>query len=254
MGLIDVADYWDKEPCNTGRGRPYRVGTKEFYDTVEKVRYDNEPTIPSFADFARWKGKKVLEVGCGLGTELTQFARAGADVTGIDISRESVKATNKRLKVYGLPGKAIWMDAESIEFDGFTFDLVYSWGVIHHSPNPQAVINEIHRVLKPNGIFKGMVYHRFSTMGFAVWVLDVLNYKNPFISLKTAFDRSMESPGTKAYSYSEVERLFGIFKELKLTPDYCAEYKALKGIKLYHILKVYPKQLYSWIRVEGMKI
>lgn len=253
MDIKDVAKYWDKEPCNTCRGRPYGVGTKEFFDEVERIRYASEPTIPIFAEFDKYRGKKVLEVGCGLGTELTQFARAGAIATGIDISINSVSMTNKRLNIYGLDGIACHMNAEAMRFDDNTYDLVYSWGVIHHSSNPEKVIDEIYRVLKPNGVFKGMMYKRVSTMGFAVWAKDVLRHKNPFVSLKTTFARSMESPGTKAYSIDELKDMFRKFKKLRLEYDNCAEYMALYKRNLQFILKVYPKQLLSWVRIKGIK-
>lgn len=249
--IKDVAEYWNAEPCNTRRGKPFEVGSKEFYDNVEKVRYDLEPTIPMFADFKNWKGAKVLEVGCGLGTETTQFARAGADITAIDVSTESVNHTNNRLTLYGLKGQAIHMNAEDMQLKDDTFDLVYSWGVIHHSPNPQKVINEIRRVLKPSGMFKGMMYHRFSTMGIAVWIKDFLKYKQ-LVSLKTALDRSLESPGTKAYSIKELRGLFSVFHDVKFTMDYGAEYMVLHPRHLEFILKLYPKQLLSWVRIEAI--
>lgn len=254
MKIKQVMDYWNKQPCNIERGRPYKLWTKEYFDHVEKVRYECEPVIPKFANFAEWKGKRILEVGCGIGTELINFARASADVTGIDVSENSISKAGQRLELYGLKGRTIWMNGEFMRFADNSFDLVYSWGVIHHSAHPPLVVNEINRVLKHGGVFRGMVYHKYSAMVLAVWLRDVIRHKNPFVTLDKALSRSMESPGTKAYSYNEIRQLFGCLGELKLTPDFSAEYMRIMNTPFVHILKVYPKALASWVCVEGIKI
>jgi 2-polyprenyl-3-methyl-5-hydroxy-6-metoxy-1,4-benzoquinol methylase len=96
-----VRDYWNRRPCNI-RHSPAEIGSKEYFDQVEARKYMVEPHIPAFADFARWKGKRVLEIGCGIGTDATNFARAGADYTGFELSSASLELTKKRFAIFGL--------------------------------------------------------------------------------------------------------------------------------------------------------
>src|SRR4051812_48017132 len=131
--LAEVEAYWDDRPCNI-RHSPKEIGTREYFDEVEARKYLVEPHIPHFAQFARWKQKRVLEVGCGIGTDAVNFARAGADYTGIDLSERSLNLARKRFDVFGLSGTFVCCNAERIsEFvEENAFDLVYSFGVIHH--------------------------------------------------------------------------------------------------------------------------
>ena len=96
-----VRSYWDQRPCNI-RHSPKPVGTREYFDEVEARKYFVEPHIPRFADFARWRGKKVLEIGCGIGTDTVNFARHGAMVTAVDLSPQSIELARTRVEVYGL--------------------------------------------------------------------------------------------------------------------------------------------------------
>lgn len=157
--LEDVASYWNRRPCNI-RHSQKEIGTREYFDEVEQRKYFVEPHIPAFADFPRWTGKKVLEVGCGLGTDAVNFARAGADYSAIDLSDASLELARKRFDVFGLPGRLKPYDAERLSeaYPGEQFDLVYSFGVIHHTPHPDAVIREIRKVIKPDGELRMMLY------------------------------------------------------------------------------------------------
>jgi len=158
-----VADYWNRRPCNI-RHSPKPIGTREYFDEVEARKYLVEPHIPGFAQFARWRGKRVLEVGCGIGTDAVNFARAGAAYTGFELSSESLNLSRARFSVYGLSGEFIQGDAERLtEFvPAADFDLVYSFGVIHHSPQPGDVIRQIRRVIRQNGEFRLMLYAKDS--------------------------------------------------------------------------------------------
>src|SRR3954467_282070 len=103
-GLLGkVQDYWNRRPCNI-RHSNMPVGTKEYFDEVEARKYFVEPHIPGFAQFERWRGKRVMEVGCGIGTDTINFARAGAQVTAVDLSSESLAVAQKRAETYGLTG------------------------------------------------------------------------------------------------------------------------------------------------------
>jgi 2-polyprenyl-3-methyl-5-hydroxy-6-metoxy-1,4-benzoquinol methylase len=142
--LEQVRQFWDKRPCNI-KHSPKPIGTKEYFDEVEQRKYFVEPHIPKFAQFERWRGKKVLEIGCGIGTDSINFARAGADLTVVELSEKSLEICKRRFAVYGLKAKFYLGNAE--ELSSFLpmekYDLIYSFGVIHHTPNPEKVIEEI---------------------------------------------------------------------------------------------------------------
>jgi ubiquinone/menaquinone biosynthesis C-methylase UbiE len=161
--ITDVMRYWDARPCNI-RHSKQAVGTKEYFDEVEARKYFVEPHIPGFAQFEKWSGKSVLEVGCGIGTDAVNFARNGARYQGVELSTQSMTIAEKRFEVFGLEGSFTRCNAEelSIVFPAANFDLVYSFGVIHHTPNQRAVIEEIRKVIRPDGVFKFMVYAKNS--------------------------------------------------------------------------------------------
>ena len=157
--IDDVRTYWDDRPCNVKHSKK-EVGTKEYFDEVERKRYTAEPHIPSFAGFSNTKGKKVLEVGCGMATEGINFARAGATYTGTDLSTESLDLAKKRFNVYNNEGNFYLGNSE--ELSSFvpveTYDLIYSFGVIHHSPHPEKIISEIKKYMNKDSTLKIMLY------------------------------------------------------------------------------------------------
>jgi SAM-dependent methyltransferase len=161
--IDDVAAFWNDRPCNV-RHSLQPVGTRAYFDGVEHRRYFVEPHIPVFAQFDRWTGKKVLEVGCGIGTEAINYARHGADYTGIELSATSLDITRQRFEVYGYKGRLIVGNAEQlgdyVERD--YFDLVYSFGVIHHSPDQRRIVEEIRKVVRSDGEFRAMLYAKNS--------------------------------------------------------------------------------------------
>ena len=156
-----VRAFWQEHPCGT-KFSDAEMGTREFFDRVEAHRYGKEWHIPIAADFSSTSGLKVLEIGCGLGTDGAQFAKAGADYTGIDLTEASIELARKRFELSGLKGEFRVADAERLEFDDQTFDLVYSHGVLHHTPDTATAVREIHRILKPGGRAMVMLYHRGS--------------------------------------------------------------------------------------------
>lgn len=159
----DVRDYWNRRPCNI-RHSTREIGSKEYFDDVEARKYFVEPHIPGFAEFPKWTGKKVLEIGCGLGTDATNFARAGADYHATDLSEESMELARRRFDVFGLKGQFTPGNAEELSrfITERNFDLVYSFGVIHHTPNPGKVLGEARKVIAEDGEFRVMLYAKNS--------------------------------------------------------------------------------------------
>src|SRR5882724_9005206 len=156
-----VRAFWQANPCGV-KFADAAPGTRHFYELVEAHRYTKEWHIPSAADFSNARGLKVLEIGCGLGTDGAQFAEAGADYTGVDLTEAAVELARKRFELFNLPGTFQTADAESLDFVDESFDLVYSHGVLHHTPDTEKAIREIHRVLRPGGRAVVMLYHRGS--------------------------------------------------------------------------------------------
>ncbi|HEX7530129.1 MAG TPA: class I SAM-dependent methyltransferase [Pyrinomonadaceae bacterium] len=156
-----VRAFWQEHPCGT-KFSDAAMGTPEFFERVEAHRYTKEWHIPAAADFAGARGLRVLEIGCGLGTDGAQFAKAGADYTGVDLTDAAIDLARQRFEGSGLPGEFRVTDAENLDFADESFDLVYSHGVLHHTPDTARAVQEIHRVLKPGGRAIVMLYHRGS--------------------------------------------------------------------------------------------
>lgn len=160
-----VQTYWDARPCNI-RHSLKPVGSKEYFDEVERRRYFVEPHIPGFAQFEQWRHKKVLELGCGIGTDTINFARAGALVTAVDLSEKSLELAHKRAEVFELTDQIAFRQANIEELPKFipiqNFDLVYAFGVIHHTPNPDKSIASIRKYMGPSSELRMMVYAKNS--------------------------------------------------------------------------------------------
>ncbi|HMJ26019.1 MAG TPA: class I SAM-dependent methyltransferase [Pyrinomonadaceae bacterium] len=156
-----VRAFWQAHPCGT-KFSDAEMGTPEFFERVEAHRYDKEWHIPGAAGFTGTRGLRVLEIGCGLGTDGAQFAKAGADYTGVDLTQAAIDLARTRFEVSGLKGEFRVADAENLDFPANSFDLVYSHGVLHHTPDTARAVAEIHRVLKPGGRTVVMLYHRGS--------------------------------------------------------------------------------------------
>ena len=167
--LRDVQDFWDRRPCNI-RHSPLEPGTRAYFEQVAERRYFVEPHVRDFADFAAWSGRRVLEIGCGIGTDGVQFARAGANYTGVDVSEVSLDLARRAFAAFGLPATLIRANAETIDevLPAGAFDLVYAFGVIHHTPSPRDVVAAVRRVIRQHGVFKLMVYARESWKSFMI--------------------------------------------------------------------------------------
>jgi 2-polyprenyl-3-methyl-5-hydroxy-6-metoxy-1,4-benzoquinol methylase len=170
--IDQVKEFWDSRPCNI-RHSDKVIGTKEYFDDVEYKRHFVEPHIIPFADFPNWKNKSVLEIGCGIATDGINFARQGADYCGVDLSEESIRIAKQRFEVYGLKGTLINLDAENMveKLTNYKpFDLIYSFGVIHHTPDPRKAVLEIAKLMGEDTEFRFMVYAKNSWKNYMIEV------------------------------------------------------------------------------------
>ncbi len=157
-----VRQYWAHNPNALKLGAPHEPGSSAFLQAITKVRYEREPCVPEMAQFGLWRGKRVLEIGCGLGVDAFQFARNGAIVTALDLTRPAAAIAREHLRHTSTSAETLVGDGESLPFASESFDLVYSHGVLHHTPDTQKAVREVHRVLKKGGQAQVMLYHRRS--------------------------------------------------------------------------------------------
>lgn len=207
-------DFWNEASC--GENLYLQGSDREAYESQARKRYELEPYIPEFAGFDRVRGKRVLEIGVGLGADHQRFAQAGADLTGIDLTERAVEHTARRLAAIGLSSRLAVGDAERLEFPDESFDCVYSWGVLHCSPDTPKAVSEVWRILRRGGRASVMIYHKWSLVGFMLWIRYALLGLRPWLSLGEIYARYLESPGTKAYSIAEARRLFSAFSEVSI--------------------------------------
>jgi len=204
-----VLEFWDEAAC----------GEKLLLPTLDRSgfarqsaeRYRLEPYIVDFAHFDSWAGKRVLEIGVGLGADHQRFVEAGARTTGVDLTPRAIDMTRRRLQAFGLESELLVADAENLPLADDEFDLVYSWGVIHHSPDTGRAVQEVLRVLKPGGVARIMIYSKWSLVGLILWLRYALLRARPLTRLREIYANYLESPGTKAYSSAEARRLFAQF-------------------------------------------
>jgi SAM-dependent methyltransferase len=156
-----VRAHWDRQPCDSELSTRARL-SREFFLDVERQRYALQPHILECLSWIDWSGKRVLEVGAGIGTDARRIIGAGALYTGINVDRGSAEATEQALRVFSLPGVSLQRDARSLDLPDAAFDAVYSFGVLQHIPEVQRAVAEIHRVLKPGGDLLLMLYNRTS--------------------------------------------------------------------------------------------
>ena len=229
--IARVGDYWNARPCNI-RHSPKPVGTAEYFDEVEERKYFVESHIPRFAGFAAWKGKKVLEIGCGIGTDTISFARHGAQVTAVDLTPKSLEVARERARVFGLEDQIRFFQADAERLSDYVpiepYDLVYSFGAIHHTPHPERVVEQLRKYVGPGGTVKIMVYNRWSWK--VVWLLSVYG-KGRFWKLDRLIAESSEAqtgcPVTYSYSRRGGRRLLENhgFRVTNVTVDHIFPYR-----------------------------
>lgn len=205
-----VREYWNSRPCNL-RHSLAPVGSREYFDQVEARKYMVEPHIPGFADHGKWAGRRVLEIGCGLGTDTMNFARAGARVTAVDLSSASLALARRRAEVYGLQDRVEFVEADAERLSEFVapaeYDLVYSFGVIHHTPHPERVLEQIRRhYTGPGTTLKMMVYYRWAWKVFAILFSEA---HGAFWRLDEAVARNSEAQTGCPVTYTYTRRSVG---------------------------------------------
>jgi ubiquinone/menaquinone biosynthesis C-methylase UbiE len=228
-----VRDFWNAESC----GERYAIGPDMAAALAEQAsrRYQLEPYLRPFARFHEGAGKDVLEIGVGMGADHLEWASASPrTLTGVDLTPRAVSFTSARLEAAGRHSNLRVADAEQLPFDDASFDIVYSWGVLHHSPNTALAIREVHRVLRPGGTARIMIYHSPSVVGAMLWLRYGLMRLQPFTSGAEIYAKYLESPGTKAYSRAAASALFTTFSSVKMTTELSTADLLLEGAGKRH--------------------
>ncbi|MBR9977489.1 MAG: methyltransferase domain-containing protein [Bacteroidetes bacterium] len=201
-----VMEFWDEKSC----GEVYAEGEseREYYESQSLARYSLEPYIRDFARFGEGAGKDVLEIGVGMGADHLEWAKSRPrSLTGIDLTPRAVVHTQRQLELSGYHPNVQVGDAEALPFPDGCFDIVYSWGVLHHSPDTAAAFGEVFRVLRSGGAARIMVYHKYALTGYMLWLRYGLLRGRPLRPLRDIYATHLESPGTKAYTVAEVRAM-----------------------------------------------
>jgi ubiquinone/menaquinone biosynthesis C-methylase UbiE len=219
-------DQWGQDPCGAVHGREHEFGTREFFDAVERHRYtEYAPWMPEIMGFDRFPGARLLEVGCGMGTDLLQFARGGAICAGMDLTPRSIEITRQHFAVYGKQADLLIGDGERLPFADESLDVVYSNGVLHHTPNTSGAVRELHRVLKRGGIAKVMIYHKSSLNYWGDVILkrgilqgELFQGRSPkeIMSRWVEYSEHGGRPLVKVYTRHEARELFKDFREIRI--------------------------------------
>jgi ubiquinone/menaquinone biosynthesis C-methylase UbiE len=223
---VRAREQWTLDPCGAVTDREHEFGTREFFDTVERHRYTEYAAwMPRLMGFDKFRDARLLEIGCGMGTDLLQFARGGACCTGIDLTPRSIEITRHRFQLYNEDGAFMISDGEHLPFRDESFDVVYSNGVLHHTPDTAGAIREVHRVLRPGGTAKVMLYHRNSLNYWGDIVLRRGVVRGDFLrgqSVAEIMSRIVEfsshdaRPLVKVYSRKEARDLFSLFRDVRI--------------------------------------
>jgi 2-polyprenyl-3-methyl-5-hydroxy-6-metoxy-1,4-benzoquinol methylase len=239
----EIKSFWNKKPCNINHSNK-EVGTKGYFDDLKNKKYFVEPHIPAFADFEKWSGKKVLEIGCGLGTDTMSFAMAGANVTAIDLSDQSMALAKKRAKIYGVSDKVRFINANCEDIDKLIspdekFDLIYSFGVLHHVVSPEIVLKKIQNYMKEDTVLKVMLYSRYSVK---------------YLNILLGFDRFQSQAGSfhmKSYSFKQIKKLFKDYDIEEIRKDHIFTWKIPPYLKHEYkkkfIWKIMPKFMFRFM-------
>ena len=183
------------------------VGTRAFFDDLDDYRYDKLRYLPQLVDFSAYQGQRLLEVGCGIGTDLVRFATGGACVTGVDLAQTAIDLAHQNFALHGLTAEELRVaNGEALPYPDATFDVVYGHGVVQYTADAAQLIRECHRVLKPGGTGIFMVYNRVSWLNALSQVMKVpLEHEDAPVLVK--------------YSIAEFRGLLAPFAEVRIVPE-----------------------------------
>ena len=183
------------------------IGSRAFFDELDVYRFDKLRYLPELVDFGAFRGRRVLEVGCGIGTDLARFARGGAKTTGIDVSSTAIGLSRQNFDHHGLsPENLLVGDGEALPFPEARFDLVYAHGVVQYTANAAALVRECHRVLEPGGTGIFMVYNRRS------WLMALSKV------MKVPLEHQ-DAPGLRLFSSREFREVLQPFRQVRIVPE-----------------------------------
>lgn len=208
----DVHDFWNRNVNQFNQLNRGDVGTREFYDSAEKLRYQyHYHLLPLFDRIAQeFPSGQLLEIGCSMGNDTIQFARRGMKVTGVDITEKAIELIQQRFTLYDEKGDFKVADAEALPFEDSVFDVVYSFGVLHHTPNTARAIEEVRRILRPGGKAFIMLYNTYSLNWLAHRLTGI-----PFDG-----SRKDPCPVEKSYTPGQAKDFFTHYNRVKLSVDY----------------------------------
>ena len=223
---LEVQKQWDGNPCGASTVQDLDTDSLEFYRAIRQFRYhDYAPWADKVINFDRFCNNDILEIGVGLGSDHFKFAAAGNRMTALDLSREHLRHTTRHLELEGFKTHPVYGDAEQMPFEDASFDVAYAFGVLHHTPNTQESIDEVHRILRPGGTAIVGLYHLnsisywFSTM-FVQGILKLgllrKGYRRLVSEIEYRDEMNDALPLVKVYSRSGVRRLFSKFSHLRI--------------------------------------
>jgi ubiquinone/menaquinone biosynthesis C-methylase UbiE len=274
--IREIRSFWNANPCQSWASR--EVERRKYFEEISRKRFEGrEWHLPITAKFDSFEGKNVLEIGCGLGTDGIEFAKNGANYIGVDLTQKAIELARERFQLWDIPGRFEVANAEArLPLPDESVDHIYSFGVIHHSPTPAKIVDEMYRVLKKGGTFTVMLYNRTSINYYVEimflrrlfkWLL--LPQAMPrILAAITGFDRqkleghranlkakkriskeewiSMNTDGpfcplARVYSWSEAARLFEQFQNVRQEVwEFNVEHWSFLG-------KAVPRALERWL-------
>ncbi len=253
MSIDTVKNFWNSRPCNI-RHSTREVGTKEYFDDVQRRKYFVEPHIPEFAQFDLWWDEKVLELGAGLGTDSINFARNHAKLTCIELSEKSIELCKKRFEVYKLKANFYLGNAEQLSeiVPIEEYDLIYSFGVIHHTPNPEKVLSEMKYYMGEKTEARIMLYSKYSWKAFENFIRSGWRFGFNFKKTIQYFAEAQSGcPVAYTYSARELKELLKDFEIVSMNKAHIFPYKVKDYVNYVYkkrfIFRIMPKRFFSWL-------
>jgi SAM-dependent methyltransferase len=200
-----VRDYWNRHIHDLDITR-HPVGSRGFFDDLDQYHFEKLHHLLRLVAFDGYRGRTVLEVGCGAGVDLARFARGGAKVAGVDLAASAIDLARANFEQQGLQGRFEIADGERLPFPDNSFDLVYAHGVVQYTADPRRLVEECRRVLKPGGEAVVQVYNRIS------W----LNALSKLMQVGLEHD---DAPVLLKFSIGEFRRLLAGFREVTIVPE-----------------------------------